>query len=139
MSVFDIGLSFAMITGGHLDCTVLGGLEVSERGDLANWTSGPLEAGTIGGSMDLAVGAKKVIIAMTHTTKTGAPKIVKQCRLPLTARQCVDLIVTDLAVLAVTPQGLLLKEFAPGWTAQEIQDLTEPKLIISPHLREMTL
>lgn len=139
MSVCDIATSFDMITGGHLDCTVMGGLEVSERGDLANWTYGPTAAGGIGGSMDLAVGAKKVIIAMTHTTKKGEPKIVKECKLPLTAKECVDLIVTDLAVIEVTPQGLLLTEYAPGWTVEEIQNLTEPRLIIAPGLKEMEL
>jgi len=139
LSFFDIGTSFDMIIGKHLDCTVLGGLEVSERGDLANWSWGPVETGGIGGSMDLAVGAKKVIIAMTHTDKKGNPKVVNECKLPLTAKECVDLIVTDLAVIEVTPQGLLLKEVAPGWTAEEVQALTQPKLIIADDLTEMTL
>ena len=139
MSFFDIGTSFDMIIGKHLDYTVLGGLEVSEKGDLANWSWGPIETGGIGGSMDLAVGAKKVIIAMTHTDKKGNPKIVKECKLPLTAKECVDLIVTDLAVIEVTPQGLLLKEVAPGWTVEEVQALTQPKLIIADDLTEMTL
>jgi len=139
MSVGDIVASFDMIIGGHLDCTVMGGLEVSENGDLANWTYGARESGGIGGSMDLAVGAKKVIIAMTHTTKKGEPKIVKKCKLPLTAKECVDLIVTDLALIEVTPHGLLLKEYAPGWSVEEIQGLTEPQLIVSPDLKEMAL
>ncbi len=139
MSFFDMDTSFDMILGRHLDYTVLGGLEVSERGDLANWTVGRIESGAIGGSMDLAIGAKKVIVAMTHTTKGDKPKIVKECKLPLTAKECVDLIVTDLAVIEVTPQGLLLKEVAPGWTAEEVQALTEPRLIIAKDLKEMTL
>ncbi|MFC1864546.1 CoA-transferase [Chloroflexota bacterium] len=139
MSVFDIDTSFDIIRGGHLDFTILGGLEVSEKGDLANWTQGPIELGGIGGSMDLAVGAKKVIVAMIHTTKEGKPKIVKECKLPLTAKECVDLIVTDLAVIKVTPQGLLLKETAPGWTVEEVQALTEPRLIVADDITEMTL
>jgi 3-oxoacid CoA-transferase subunit B len=93
----------------------------------------------MGGGMDLAAGAKKVIVAMIHTTKEGAPRIVKQCSYPLTARQCVKMIVTDISVLEVTPQGLVLKEVAPGWTAAEVQELTEPRLIIPPDLKEMTL
>ncbi|MFC2052310.1 CoA-transferase [Chloroflexota bacterium] len=139
ISFFDIDTSFDMIVGGHLDCTVLGGLEVSQKGDLANWTLGPIERGGIGGGMDLAVGAKKVVVAMVHTTKNEKPKIVKECKLPLTAKECVDLIVTDLAVIEVTPQGLLLKELAPGWTVEEIQGLTEARLLISPGIHEMEL
>jgi 3-oxoacid CoA-transferase subunit B len=139
MSVFDIATSFDMILGGHLDCSVMGALEVSEKGDLANWTSGSAETGGIGGSMDLAAGARKVIIAMTHTTRSNSPKIVNQCRLPLTATQCVDLIVTDLAVIDVIPKGLLIKEVAPGWSVDEIQALTEPRLILSPELKEIEL
>lgn len=137
MSFFDIDTSFDMIRGRHLDLTVLGGLEVSERGDLSNWTSGGAEGAGIGGSMDLAIGAKRVIVAMTHTTREGKPKIVKRCRLPLTAKECVDLVVTDLAVIKVTSQGLLLKEIAPGWTQDEIQALTEPKLIIAQAKRDI--
>ncbi|MFC1990202.1 3-oxoacid CoA-transferase subunit B [Chloroflexota bacterium] len=139
MSFFDIDTSFDMIRGGHLDCTVLGGLEVSEKGDLANWSWGPVETGGIGGAMDLAVGTKKVIVAMTHNDKEGNPKIVMECKLPLTAKECVDLLVTDLAVIEVTPQGLLLKEIAPGWTVEEVQALTEPRLIVADDLGEMTL
>ncbi|MFC2040970.1 3-oxoacid CoA-transferase subunit B [Chloroflexota bacterium] len=139
MSFFDIDTSFDMIRGGHLDCCVLGGLEVSEKGDLANWSWGPVETGGIGGAMDLAVGTKKVIVAMTHNDKKGDPKIVRECKLPLTAKECVDLIVTDLAVIEVTPQGLLLKEVAPGWTAEEVQALTEPRLTVTDNLEEMTL
>ena len=100
---------------------------------------GPVEHGGIGGSMDLAIGAKKVIVAMTHTTKDGKPKIVKECRLPLTARECVNLLVTDLAVIEVTSCGLLLKELALGWTVPEVQALTEPELIVSPGIKEIEL
>jgi 3-oxoacid CoA-transferase B subunit len=139
MSVFGIDISFAMIVGGHLDCSVMGALEISEKGDLANWTPGSTEIGGIGGSMDLAVGAKRVIIAMTHTTKQNKPKIVKRCNLPLTAEACVDLIVTDIAVIEVIPRGLVLKEVAPGWSPEEVQGLTEPGLILSPDLKEIEL
>jgi 3-oxoacid CoA-transferase len=139
MAIFDVITSFAMIRGGRL-VTILGGLQVSGKGDLANWNSGgDALGGTIGGGMDLAVGAKKVIITMEHTTKDGKPKIVRECSYPLTAKECVDLIVTDLAVIEVTPEGLVLKEVAPGWTAEEVQTLTEPELIIAPDLKEIEL
>lgn len=139
MAIFDLVISFAMIRSGRL-ITILGGFQVSENGDLANWNTGedPL-GGTIGGGMDLAVGAKRVIITMEHTTKDGKPKIVKQCTAPLTARECVDLIITDLAVIKVTPEGLLLKEVAPGWSAAEVQALTEPRLIVARDLKEIEL
>jgi len=139
MSIFDLITSFAMISSGRL-ITILGGLQVSEKGDLANWNTGqdPL-GGTIGGGMDLAVGAKRVIVAMEHSTREGKPKIVKQCTAPLTARECVDLIITDLAVIEVTPDGLLLKEVAPGWSAAEVQALTEPGLILAPDLKDIEL
>jgi acetate CoA/acetoacetate CoA-transferase beta subunit len=139
MSFFDMAISFDIIIGGHLDATVLGALEVSEKGDLANWTRGLPEEGGIGGSMDLAVGAKKVIILMTHTTNDGQPKIVRECTFPLTARACVDLIITDIAVIQVINNGLVLKEVAPGWSTGEVQALTEPKLKVSYDLREMEL
>ena len=139
LSFFDMDTSFDMIRSGRLDFSVLGALEVSEKGDLANWTRGKVEWGGIGGGMDLAVGAKKVVAAMVHTTKEGKPKVVKQCRLPLTAKECVDLIVTDLAVIEVTPQGLLLKEIAPDWTFNEVQSLTEATLIPDSSLQEIQL
>ena len=139
MSFFDMDTSFDMIRGKHLDITVLGALEISERGDLANWTWGPVAAGGIGGSMDLAVGAKRVIVTMTHITKEGKPKIVKECKLPLTAKECIDLIITDVAVIKVTTSGLLLKEITPGWTPEEVQAITEPKLAISKDLKEIEL
>ena len=139
MCFFDMGVSFDMIWGGHLDLTVMGALEVSEKGDLANWTRGGKESGGIGGSMDLAASARRVIVCMEHTTRNGSPRILKQCRLPLTARACVDLIITSLGVLEVTGDGLLLKEIAPGWTVDEVQELTEPKLIPAPDLKEVEL
>ncbi len=133
--------SFAMIRGGYMDVAVLGALQVSEKGDLAGWSNPergfPERIGNIGGSMDLAVGAQKVIIAMTHTTNSGAPKIVKECSYPITATRVVKLIVTDLAVIEVTDKGLVLKEVAPGLTAEDVQSVTEPRLIISPDLKEI--
>jgi 3-oxoacid CoA-transferase B subunit len=133
--------SFAMIRGGYMDAAVLGALQVSEKGDLAGWQNPnrglPINIGNIGGSMDLAVGARKVIVAMIHTTTDGSPKIVKKCSYPLTAQGVVDLIVTDLAVISVTPEGLLLREVASGLTAEDIQSVTEAKLAISPDLTEI--
>jgi len=135
--------SFAMIRGGYMDAAVLGALQVSEKGDLAGWNNPerglPEHIGNIGGSMDLAVGARKVIVAMTHVTTSGEPKIVKECIYPITATKVVKLIVTDLAVIEVTDKGLVLKEVAPGVTAEDVQSVTEPKLIISPDLKDIQL
>jgi len=139
MSFFDHAESFAMIRGEHIDLCVLGGLQVSEKGDLANWTLSEKRLGSIGGAMDLAFGAARLIIAMVHTTKDGKPKILKQCTFPLTAPRRVSLIITDLAVIEVTEEGLVLKEIAPGWSAEEVQELTQPKLIVAPDLREIEL
>jgi 3-oxoacid CoA-transferase B subunit len=140
---FSSAESFAMIRGGYMDVAVLGALQVSEKGDLAGWNNPERRfsenIGNIGGSMDLAVGAKKVIVTMTHVTVQGKPKILKECTYPLTARGVVKLIITDLAVIDVTPQGLLLRETAPGLTAEDVQSLTEPKLIIAPDLKEIEL
>ena len=139
MAFIDIFTSFAMIRSGRM-VTIMGGIQVSGRGDLANWsTSVDALGGTIGGSMDLALGAKKVIITMEHTTKEGKPKVVEECTSPLTARECVDMIVTDLAVIEVKPDGLILKELAPDWTVEEVQALTEPVLIVAPDLKEIEL
>ncbi len=139
MAVMDVLTSFAMIRGGRL-ISIMGGLQVSERGDLANWnTQNNALAGTIGGSMDLAVGAKRVIVTMEHNAKDGAYRLVKKCSYPLTARECVDLVITDLAVIEVTSEGLVLKETAPGWSPEEIQDVTEPRLVLSPDLRDIEL
>lgn len=131
--------SFAMIRGGHIDICVLGALQVSEKGDIANWWYPKLGFGNIGGGMDLAVGAKSLWVAMEHTTKAGEPKIVKECSYPLTAVRSVKLIFTDIAVIDVTETGLVLKEFAPGWTADEIRALTEPKLQVAADLKEISL
>jgi 3-oxoacid CoA-transferase B subunit len=128
-----------MIRGSHIDLTALGALQVSEKGDLANWMVPARRMGSIGGAMDLAVGAKRVIVAMEHITKTGEPRIVKTCSYPLTAVGAVDLIVTNLAAIQVTPAGLVLKELAYGVSPEYVQSLTEPVLIPAPDLREMDL
>ena len=138
MACFDVLTSFAMIRSGRM-IAILGALQVSEKGDLANWSSGGDSGGTIGGAMDLAFGSKRVIVTMDHTTREQEPRIVKECTYPLTYRQCVDLMVTDLAVIKVTPEGLLLKEVAPGWSVNEVQALTEPEQIPAPDLKAMEL
>ena len=131
--------AFAMIRGGHIDIAVLGAFQTSERGDLANWMTRERKVGSIGGSMDLVSGVKEVIVAMEHTTRSGEPRIVKECTHPLTGRGVVNLIITDLAVIEVTPEGLLLKEVAPGVTPEEVQIVTEPKLIIAEGIKEIVL
>jgi 3-oxoacid CoA-transferase B subunit len=131
--------SFSIIRGGHLDISVMGGLQVSEKGDLANWLVPERQIGTIGGAMDLAVGARRLIVVMNHTTKEGEPRIVKKCTYPLTAVECVDLVVTDIAVIEVTKKGMVLKEVAPGWTPEEVQKVTEAKLIVAPDCHEIEL
>ena len=129
-SFFHQADAHLMTRGGHLDVAVLGGFQVSEKGDLANWkVPGARGSGGIGGAMDIAVGAKVLMVCMEHTTKDGAPKIVKQCTYPLTALACVDTIVTDLAVIDVRAEGLLLRETVPGWTKKEIQELTGATLL----------
>ena len=133
---FDIATSFSMIRNKHL-ISIMGGLEVSEKGDLANWTIGGATSTGMGGAPDLAVGAKRVYILMKHTTNDDRPRIVKECSLPITAKECVDQIITDLAVIEVTDKGLLLKEIAPGWDIKEIQELTEPELIVSKVIKEI--
>jgi 3-oxoacid CoA-transferase subunit B len=128
-SYFSQDDAHVMTRGGHLDICILGGLQVSERGDLANWrVPGAKGAGGIGGAMDISVGAKKLIVTMEHTAKDGSPKIVKTCTYPLTAIECVDTIITDLAVIDVSPDGLVLREVAPGFTPEEVQAVTKPKL-----------
>ncbi len=129
---FDSPKSFAIIRGGHVDATVLGSLQVSEKGDIANWIIPGKKITGMGGAMDLVVGAKRVIVAMTHT-QNGEPKILKECTLPLTAKAVVNRIITEMAVMDVTDEGLVLIEHNPAFTIEEIQNVTEPKLIIREH------
>ncbi len=135
---FDSATSFGIIRGGHVDATVLGSLQVDEEGNIANWIIPGKMVPGMGGAMDLLVGAKKVIVAMTHTQK-GAHKILKKCTLPFTAVKEVDLIVTELGVMEITEQGIVLKELAPGVTVEEIQAATEATLIISENLKTMEI
>lgn len=139
MSFFHSADAFAMIRGGHINVTVLGALQVSAGGDLANWMLPERGVGNVGGAMDLAAGAKRVIVAMEHTDRAGNPKVVQECSYPLTGKACVHLIVTDIAVMEVTPAGLLLREVAPGWSPQEVQAQTDAALILSPSLTEIAL
>src|SRR5467141_2704325 len=138
-SFFHQADAHLMTRGGHLDVSALGGFQGSEKGDLANWKiPGAKGSGGIGGAMDIAVGAKTLIVCMEHTTKDGAPKIVKQCTYPLTALACVDTIVTDLAVIDVKPEGLILRQVARGWAAEEVQELTGAPLIARQRIPEMS-
>ncbi|WFD11461.1 3-oxoacid CoA-transferase subunit B [Tepidibacter hydrothermalis] len=133
---FDSSMSFGLIRGGHVDVTVLGALQVDEKGNLANWIiPGKLVPG-MGGAMDLVVGAKKVVVAMIHTAK-GKPKILKECSLPFTAKQVVDLIVTEYGVIEVTKEGLVLKEINKDISVEQVQEATDAKLIISENLEYM--
>ncbi|HEX9049504.1 MAG TPA: 3-oxoacid CoA-transferase subunit B [Anaeromyxobacter sp.] len=135
---FSSAESFAMIRGGHIDLAILGALEVSEKGDLANWlVPGKMVKG-MGGGMDLVAGARRVVVMMDHATKEGRPKILKACTLPITGRRCVSAICTDRAWLEVTDQGLLLRELAPGETFESVQALTEARLAVAPEVRPMT-
>ncbi len=136
-SIVNQADAFVMIRGGHIDIAVLGALQVSEDGDLANWFVPERGVGRIGGSMDVAVGVKRLFIAMKHTTKDGRPKIMKKCTYPLTGIKVVDTIFSDLAVIKVVEDGLLLTEIAPGFTVQEVQAVTEPELKLAEDIREM--
>ncbi|HZV88261.1 MAG TPA: CoA transferase subunit B [Candidatus Binatus sp.] len=131
-SYFSSADSFAMIRGGHVDLTVLGALQVDEKGTLANWAIPGKMLKGMGGAMDLVAGAKRVFIAMEHATRDNKPKILKKCTLPLTGVEVVDHIVTELAFIDVTPEGLALRELAPDATLEQVQSLTEPKLVIPP-------
>ncbi|MXX32082.1 MAG: 3-oxoacid CoA-transferase subunit B [Chloroflexi bacterium] len=138
-SFFDTADSFAMIRGGHIDAAILGGLQVSAQGDLANWYVPARGGGSVGGAMDLAVGARKLIVAMAHVTREGEPRIVEVCDYPLTAERCVDVIISDLAVIDVTTSGLRLRETAPGVSIEEVVAWTAAALVVSEPVREMTL
>ncbi len=131
--------SFAIVRGGRLDAAVLGAFQVAENGDLANWKLLGAKGGSVGGAMDIAVGAKQVLVMMTHVTKDGEPKVVKALSYPVTARRSVTKIFTDMAVIAVAADGLVLDELAPGFTADEVRAATEPNLRLSDSLKEIAV
>ena len=135
---FDSATSFAIIRGGHVNVSFLGALQVDEKGNLANWIIPGKMAPGMGGAMDLVVGAKRVILTMEHTQK-GAPKILKECSLPLTAAGQVNMIITEMGVMDITPEGIVLKELHPEFTVEQVQAATEAKLIISPDLKPMDI
>ncbi|MCX7200393.1 MAG: 3-oxoacid CoA-transferase subunit B [Proteobacteria bacterium] len=136
-AIFDQQISFAMMRGGHLTHAVLGAIEVAQNGDFANWKVPGEAVPGVGGAMDLAVGAPNILIAMSHVTNKGKPKIVKTCTAPLTARRCVKRIYTDIAIVDVTADGLVLREAMPGFDPAAVQAKTEAVLIVAPDFREM--
>ena len=137
-SSFDSATSFGIIRGGHVDVSILGAMQVDEQGDLANWMIPGKKTPGMGGAMDLLVGAKKVILTMEHTAK-GNHKILKKCRLPLTAAGQVNMIITEMGVMEITPEGIVLTEINPEFTVEQVQEATEAKLIISENLKQVNL
>ena len=136
MAVLEHSDSFGLIRSGHVDVTVLGAYEAAENGDFANWKLAGARGGSIGGAMDLAVGAKNVFLLLEHTTRDGRPRLVERCSLPVTAVGVVSLVATDLGLFEVTEQGFLMREIAPGFTPEEVQAITAARLTLAPNLRE---